>query len=495
MEALINFLNGLLWGQLLVPLLLGVGLLFTVRLKLLQLRKFSHMFGVLAHSRQEDINGISPFQALCTSLASRVGTGNLAGVAVAIYLGGAGAVFWMWMTALLGMATGYAESCLAQLYKVKDDSGTYRGGPAYYIERGLGQRWLGMLFALLLILSFGFVFNAVQANSIASAMETAFGFDTQWTGVVIALLAGLVIFGGVRSIARVAEMVVPLMALIYLLIALAILVMNIDQVPAVFGNIIDSAFGLNQAAGGIAGGLMAAMMNGVKRGLFSNEAGMGSAPNAAATASPTPHHPASQGFMQALGVFIDTVVICSCTAFIILVSGVFEPGNGVSGVELTQLALDQTLGGVGKYLVAIAILFFAFTSIIGNYMYAENNVVYLLRDRPTRLVLNLVRSAVLAMVLWGAMEKVGVVWDAADASMGLMALVNLVALLLLSGVVVKLTRDYEAQQSQGLVPHFDLRRVPLPGRVDRSIWGHPAPSVPYNGVVAGQAKQADKVGA
>lgn len=472
MTAVIDFLNGLLWGQLLIPLLLGIGALFTIRLRLLQVRKLGYMFSIVLTGRSNDESGISPFQALCTSLASRVGTGNLAGVAVAIYLGGgAGAVFWMWVTALLGMATGYAESALAQLYKVKDDQGAYRGGPAYYIERGLGQRWLGMVFAVLLIIAFGFVFNAVQANSIAGAMHTAFGVDKVLAGAVVTLVAGIVIFGGVRSIAAVAEKIVPVMAGLYLLIALAIMAMNLDQVPVVFGQIIGSAFGVEQAAGGIFGGIMAALLNGVKRGLFSNEAGMGSAPNAAACATPLPHHPASQGFVQSLGVFIDTIIVCSCTAFIILLSGVYEPGSGVTGVELTQQALDATLGGYGSAIIAIAILFFAFTSIIGNYMYAENNVVYLMGDHASRVGLNIVRSLVLAMVMWGAWEKVGIVWDSADAAMGLMALVNLVALLLLSGVVVKLTRDYETQLGQGKVPQLDMKKIELPGRIEHSIWG------------------------
>ncbi|WP_420589359.1 alanine/glycine:cation symporter family protein [Bacterioplanoides sp.] len=469
MESIIGAINSLVWGQLMVPLLLGVGVMFSLRLRFLQLRRFRHMFAILLSGRAKDNFGISPFQALCTSLASRVGTGNLAGVAVALYIGGAGAIFWMWMTALLGMATGYAESALAQLYKTQDDQGTYRGGPAYYMERGLGQRWMGMLFAVLLIISFGFIFNAVQANSIAVAMQSAFGIDTLVTGLVIAAIAGVVIFGGIHSIARAAEALVPMMALVYLLVALAVVAMNIEQVPAMFAQIFSSAFGLEQAAGGFMGGLMVALLNGVKRGLYSNEAGMGSAPNAAASAAPRPHHPASQGFVQSLGVFIDTIVICTCTALVILLSGVMEPGNGVSGVELTQAALDATLGGGGKALVAIAILFFAFTSIIGNYMYAESNLIYLLGNRSIKPVLLVVRVLVVAMVVWGAIEKVGIVWDTADASMGLMAMVNLVALVMLSGVVVKLTRDYEAQLNSQQVPKFTAADD-FPGEIDRNIW-------------------------
>ena len=309
MDTVIDFLNTIFWGYVLIYGLLAVGVFFTLRLGFLQIVHFPEMIRAIRGSRSADREGISPFQALCTSLASRVGTGNLAGVAVALYLGGAGAIFWMWMVAFVGMATAYAESTLAQLYKVRNEDGQFRGGPAFYIARGLGAPWAASIFSVCLILSFGLIFNAVQANSISSAVEAAFGIPKIAVGLGIAVLAGIVIFGGIRGIARFAELVVPFMAGAYVLVALAVMALNIGEVPDVLMHIVRSAFGLEEAVGGVAGSVAAAMLNGVKRGLFSNEAGMGSAPNAAATASPDPHHPSSQGFVQAFGVFIDTIVI------------------------------------------------------------------------------------------------------------------------------------------------------------------------------------------
>ena len=307
MDTLIAMINDLMWGAVLIYLLIGVGLFFTFRLGFIQVRHFGHMFSVLRNSRKSDSAGISSFQALCTSLAARVGTGNLAGVAVAIYLGGPGAIFWMWLIAFIGMATAFVESTLAQLYKVKDEDGNYRGGPAYYMERGLGMRWMGVVFSLCLLLAFGLVFNAVQANSISLAMNVAFGIPDWVSGLALVVLSGLIIFGGIRGIARFAELVVPFMALAYILMALFVVAMNISELPGVFVLIIKSAFGIEQAGSGAMGyAISQAMINGIKRGLFSNEAGMGSAPNAAATATPYPPHPASQGYVQMLGVFLDT---------------------------------------------------------------------------------------------------------------------------------------------------------------------------------------------
>ena len=469
MTAIIDFLNSILWGYVLVYGLLAVGIFFTLRLGFLQFVNFGEMIRAIRGSRASDRNGISPFQALCTSLASRVGTGNLAGVAVALYLGGAGAIFWMWMVALVGMATAYAESTLAQLYKVRDGKGQYRGGPAVYIAKGLNARWAGSIFAVCLILSFGLVFNAVQANSIADAMEAAFGVPKILVGLVIAALAGLVIFGGLRSIARFAELVVPYMAGLYVLVALVIMAINITEVPGVLATIVKSAFGLEEAAGGVAGSVTAAMLNGIKRGLFSNEAGMGSAPSIAATATPAPHHPSSQGLVQAFGVFVDTLVICTATAVMILLSGVLDPGSGVTGTELTQKAMEGHIGGVGTYFIAIAILFFAFTSIVANYSYAENALIYL--GAGSTIGITLLRLAALGMVVWGSYQAVLTVFNAADASMGLMATINLIGILLLSGTVVKLTRDYLDQRKTGEVPHFRLKDYPeLARKIDNDIW-------------------------
>ena len=467
MTAIIDFLNDIFWGYVLIYGLLAVGVFFTFRLGFLQIRHFSEILRSITHSREHDAGGITPFQALCTSLASRVGTGNLAGVAVAIALGGPGAIFWMWVVAVLGMATAYAESTLAQLYKVRGHSadGLYRGGPAFYISKGLKAPWLAALFSLCLILAFGLVFNAVQANSIADAMEGAFGVPKLGVGVVVAVLAGIVIFGGIRKIASVAQVVVPIMAALYLLMALVILVMHITEVPAALALIIKSAFGFEQAFGGVAG----AMLNGIKRGLFSNEAGMGSAPNIAAVATPQPHHPSSQGFVQALGVFIDTLLICTATAVVILLSGVFTPGSELTGIALTQAAVESQIGVFGRYFIAIAIFFFAFTSIIGNYSYAENALAYLKLDNLAGITA--LRCGVLAMVLWGAWEAVTTVFNAADAAMGLMATINLIAIVLLSKLVAKLTRDYFAQKAAGRRPEFNADDYPeLADQIDASIW-------------------------
>ncbi|KGJ05845.1 alanine or glycine:cation symporter, AGCS family [Paracoccus halophilus] len=468
MNAIIGFLNTIFWGYVLIYGLLAVGIYFTFRLGFLQFRHFGEMFRCVFGSREGDRDGISPFQALTVSLASRVGTGNIAGVAVAITLGGPGAIFWMWMVALVGMATAYAESTLAQLYKEHGPDGMYRGGPAIYIQKGLGQGWLAAIFAVALILAFGLIFNAVQANSIAEAAAGTLAINKVWIGLGLAALSGIIIFGGIPQIARVAEFVVPFMAGAYLLAALWVLITNIAEVPAVLGSIIGSAFGLQEAAGGVTGGVMAALMNGVKRGLFSNEAGMGSAPNIAAVAVPDPHHPSSQGFVQALGVFIDTLLVCTATAIMILLSGAI-PSETNTGVVLTQNAFGEHFGAFGHYFVAIAIFFFAFTSIIGNYAYAENAMIFLGHGSQTPVIA--LRAAVMAMVVWGAIQKVQTVFDFADASMGLMATINLVAIVALSGTIAYVTQDYLRQRREGRNPTFRIADHPelAPG-VSKTIW-------------------------
>jgi AGCS family alanine or glycine:cation symporter len=463
-------MNDLLWGSILVYLLVGVGIYFTVRLGFIQFRHFGHMFSVLKNSRKADTAGISSFQALCTSLAARVGTGNMAGVAVALTAGGPGAIFWMWLIAMLGMATSFAESTLAQLYKTKDDDGNYRGGPAYYMEKGLGMRWMGVLFSIFLIIAFGLVFNAVQANAIANAMNTAFGFDPMIVGVVIVLISAFVIFGGVRKIARTAEIIVPVMALAYLVLAFVVMFMNIEKVPDVIVYIFKSAFGFQEAAaGGLGYAIAQAMIQGIKRGLFSNEAGMGSAPNAAASATPYPPHPASQGYVQMLGVFTDTIVICSATVAIILMSGEYVPHGEVTGIELTQRALSSQVGDWGGIFVAVAIFFFAFTSIIANYSYAETNLIFL--EHNHKAGLGLFRIIVLGMVMFGSVATLPMVWALADVSMGLMAIVNLIAIILLSGIVIKLAKDYNQQLKAGKVPTFDANDYPeLKSQLEEGIW-------------------------
>ena len=439
------------WYGLLMFVLIGAGLYFTVATRFMQFRHFGHMWQLLRVSNQgRKDGGISSFEALMTSLAARVGTGNLAGVAIAIYLGGPGAVFWMWMTAIVGMSTSFIESTLAQAYKVPHDDNVYRGGPAYYIEKGLGQRWMAIFFSLCLLVAFGLAFNGVQSNTIAQATNEAFGVPTWITGLVLVALVAPVVFGGLRSVARIAGKVVPVMAILYILLALFIIVTNFSQFPAAIALIVKSAFGFEQAAGGVLGyGIAQAMIQGIKRGLFSNEAGMGSAPNAAATAKSHPDHPAVQGFMQMLGVFMDTLVICTATASIIILSGVVDPSVEQEGIQLTQLALSQYVGDMGVIFVAIAIFFFSFTSIIANYSYGESNLEFISGSKNAKVMIMVFRFMVLGMVFVGAIASLPAIWNFADLSMGLMALTNLVAIVLLSPVALRILRDYERQVKEG----------------------------------------------
>jgi len=439
------------WYGLLMFVLIGAGLYFTVVTRFIQFRHFGHMWKLLRVSNQGRKNGgISSFEALMTSLAARVGTGNLAGVAIAIYLGGPGAVFWMWMTAIVGMSTSFIESTLAQAYKVPHHDNVYRGGPAYYIEKGLGKRWLAVFFSVCLLVAFGLAFNGVQSNTIAQATNEAFGVPTWMTGVVLVVLVAPVVFGGLRSVARIAGKIVPVMAILYILLALFIIVTNFSQFPAAIAFIVKSAFGFEQAAGGVIGyGIAQAMINGIKRGLFSNEAGMGSAPNAAATAKSHPDHPAVQGFMQMLGVFMDTLIICTATASIIILSGVVDPNVEQEGIQLTQLALSQYVGDLGVVFVAIAIFFFSFTSIIANYSYGESNLEFISGAKNAKLMIMVFRFMVLGMVFVGSIASLPTIWNFADLSMGLMALVNLVAILWLSPVALRILRDYERQIKEG----------------------------------------------
>lgn len=474
MTDLISFINNILWGSVLIYLLIGTGIFFTIRTGFIQFRHFGHMFSVLKNSNKSDSSGISSFQALCTSLAARVGTGNLTGVAIAITAGGPGAVFWMWVVAVIGMATSFIESTLAQLYKTKDDQGNYRGGPAYYMEKGLGMRWMGVLFSIFLIIAFGLVFNAVQSNSIAQATAVAFGVKPLYAGIALVLLSGAIIFGGLRSIAKTAELIVPFMAIAYLALAFWVVGHNLSRMPEVLLLIFKSAFGLQEAAAGAVGYVIAqAMTQGIQRGLFSNEAGMGSAPNAAASATPYPPHPASQGYVQMFGVFVDTLVICSATAAIILSSGALDHAPGaISGIELTQRALASSVGGWGSIFIATAIFFFGFTSIIANYSYAESNLVFLEHNHPAGLML--FRCCTLGMVMFGTLAELPLVWKMADLSMAMMAITNLIAILLLSGVALKLAKDYNHQRSIGRLPTFDISQYPeIQQQVEPGIWDKP----------------------
>ncbi len=443
MTQWITSINDVLWTYVLIIMLLGCATWFTIKTRFVQFRMLGEMIRLLGESpnkRNNEENHISSFQAFMVSLASRVGTGNLAGVATAITVGGPGAVFWMWIIALLGSSSAFIESTLAQLYKVRGKE-SYIGGPAYYMKKGLKKPWMGILFAILIIFTFAFSFNTVQSNTICAAFEQAFQIDHITMGIILTISTLLIIFGGIQRIAKVSSIIVPVMALGYILLASVIVGMNITQIPAIFKLIINSAFGWEQAFGG---GIGVALMQGIKRGLFSNEAGMGSAPNVAATADVS--HPVRQGLIQTLGVFSDTLIICTCTAFIILFSGV-PLGGEINGVQLTQMALDNEIGSGGSTYVAIAILFFAFSSVIGNYYYGEANLRYITHNKT---IMTLFRLMTGAMVMFGALASLDLAWSLADICMGLMTICNLIAIVLLGKYAFRLLADYIEQKRQGI---------------------------------------------
>lgn len=461
-ENILQNLNNFLYSYLLIIVLIGVGLFFTFQTKFAQFRLIPEMFRVVMEKATVDSSGkkgISSFQAFTISAASRIGTGNIAGVATAIALGGPGAVFWMWIVALIGGASSFVESTLAQVYKVKDGS-MYRGGPAYYMEKGLKKRWMGVIFAVVISLTYGFVFNAVQANTITIAFEESFGTSRLLVGVILSILTAAIVFGGLKRIVNVTQFLVPVMAIAYILLAVLVMILNITELPNVFILIVKSAFGLQEAFAGMVG---AAILNGVKRGLFSNEAGMGSAPNAAATASVT--HPVKQGLIQTLGVFIDTLVICSSTAAIVLLSGAYRHSTAAS-VNLTQISLVDNLGQWSSTFLAIAIFMFAYSSVIGNYYYGETNIGFIKESKPALFIFRLI---VVAFVMFGSIAKVQVVWDLADLFMAIMALINLIAILMLSKVAKRVIDDYINQRKEGKDPVFYKKNTPNIGDVE--CWG------------------------
>ncbi|MED3647838.1 sodium:alanine symporter family protein [Halalkalibacterium halodurans] len=454
LQQLIDGVNGFLWTYVVIGGLLGLGVYFTFRTNFVQFRYLKEMIRVLFDPPKDGqkVKSISSFKSFCIGAATRIGTGNLAGVAVAITIGGPGAVFWMWLVALLGGATSFIESTLAQVYKIKDkEKSVFRGGPAYYIEKGLGMRWLGIMFAVLIAITFGLIFNSVQSNTIAEAFNNAFGIPTWLMGVIITVLTGAIIFGGVHRIANVSSVIVPVMALLYITIAAIVVIMNISQVPAAISLIIQSAFGLEQAIGG---GIGAAIMQGVRRGLFSNEAGMGSAPNAAAVADVT--HPAKQGFIQTLGVFVDTLIVCTATAFIIIMAEGFGTSTEAAGITLLQDSLSSHIGPWASIFVAIAIFLFAFSSIIGSYYYGETNIEFIKKSQTGVLFY---RLATMGLVMFGANASLGLVWDLADVFMALMTVINLVGIALLGRVAFKVLKDYETQRKQGLDPTFSPSKL------------------------------------
>ena len=462
MNEILTQINDALWGYLLIGLLVACGLWFTWKTRGVQFRMVGEMFRLLTDSASSGTEGmkdtnsghkhISSFQAFAVSVATRVGTGNLAGVATAIAVGGPGAVFWMWVIALLGSATAFIESTLAQLFKQRQKD-SYIGGPAYYILKGLRCRWMAYLFAVLITLTFGLSYNSIQSNTICSAMHEAFGWEPWIVGAVIAAISLVIVFGGIHRIAKVSSVLVPLMAIGYFILALVIVVMNYDLIPHVMKVIVTSAFGLEQTVGGAVG---ATVMNGVKRGLFSNEAGEGSAPNVAATA--TTSHPVKQGLIQALGVFTDTLLVCSCTAFVILISGLYSTPE-LNGIALTQAALNSEIGSYGSTFIAIAIFLFAFSSIIGNYYYGEANIRFITSNRLTLTTFRILSGGV--MVMFGALASHEEVWSLGDLCMALVTACNLVAIVALGRYAFRLLDDYRRQKRNGIKePVFKRKLFP-----------------------------------
>jgi AGCS family alanine or glycine:cation symporter len=476
---MLDILNDLIWSKLLIVMLIGLGLYFTLASRFVQFRYFGSMFRIFSEAFKRQPGQLSSFQALMLSVAGRVGAGNIAGVSVAIMLGGPGAIFWMWVVALVGMATSYFECSLAQLYKRREDDGTYRGGPAFYIQHGLGQRWLGIVVSILLLVTFGFGFNAVQSYTVASSLHDTFGLPTYVSGLILTVVIGMIIFGGIKRIAKFADVLVPMMAFSYIAMALFVIGSNVEAIPATLALIFNSAFGLEPA---FAGGIGAAILMGVKRGLFSNEAGLGSAPNVAAVAEVK--HPVAQGIVQSLSVFIDTIILCSCTALIILLSGVYQPGMEMAGVVLTQTAVASVVGEWGRVFITVALLLFVFTTLIYNYYLGENALGFFSQKRAPVLVYRLL---VVALVLWGSVQDLGTVFAFADVTMGLLAICNLIALVLLFKVGLRLMRDYDNQIKAGVEsPVFDAKNF-ADLDIDHAAWPDAAHSAPATQAEIGNA--------
>ncbi len=462
---MLEVINSFLSGKLLIVLIVGLGGYFTIRSRFVQFRHFLHMFGAFRDSVQKSAGQISSFQALMISLAGRVGAGNIAGVGLAVTLGGPGAVFWMWVTALVGMSTSFFECSLGQLYKRCDAKGQFRGGPSYYIQYGLKQAWLGKVMAVLLLVTFGFAFNGLQSHAVTHSLNNAFGFSTTYSGIAIAVLLGLVFMGGIKRIAAVSDLLVPVKTLAYIGVTVYVIVLQFDHVPGMLVTIFKSAFGLDQAFAGLVG---SAIVMGVKRGVFANEAGLGSAPNVAAVAKVD--HPAAQGVVQAFSVFLDTFVICTCTALLILLSGFYTPGFEGDGLVLTQNALAAVVGDWGRTFISVALALFVFTSILYNYYLGENNLRFLLGDK--RAAVMTYRGLVLLLILWGAVQNLGTVFAFADITMTLLAFVNLIALALLFNVGMRLLRDYDRQRKAGIkTPIFDSSQF-ADLDLDLQAWPH-----------------------
>ena len=452
-----------LWSYVLIVALLAVGIRLSVTARFVQIRLFKEMFRDLLGGFSATDKGLSSFQSLVVSVAGRVGGGNIAGVAVAITLGGPGALFWMWLIALIGMATSLFECALAQLYKQSDGSETYRGGPAYFMHFGLGWRVMPVIYSGLLLITVGFGFNAVQTYSVTNSIESAFAIPTWQSGIVLTAVMAIILFGGIRRLAAVSQVIVPIMVAGYFALAVGILVANISEVPGALALIFKSAFGLEQMVGG---GVAAAIMQGARRGLFSNEAGLGTIPNVAATADV--QHPISQGLVQSLSVFIDTIVLCTCTALIILLSSAYQPDAiNPQGVVLTQLAVAEQLGGWGESLVSVFLVLIATTTIAYNCYLGENSIAYF-SNRPAWAI-PAFRISVLVMIAWASVQDLGTVFSSSDLTMALLAITNLLALWYLAPVGMKLLRDYESQLRSGISPVFKRETMP-DENIDKGSW-------------------------
>ena len=464
MNDILTKLNDFMYTYVLIIMLVAVGVYFTIRTRGVQIRLLKDGIKSLMEKNTEEENGkkkVSSFQALMISTASRVGTGNIAGIATAIAAGGPGAVFWMWLMAVIGGASAFAESTLAQVYKVKEN-GEFRGGPSYYMERALGKRWMGVLFSVLLIICFAYGFNGLQSYNMSSALEYYIPNYTEsiWpmiVGLVLAAATAVVIWGGSHRIGVITSVIVPIMAISYILIGIVTMIMNVSELPKVFALIFENAFDFQAMAGGLAG---SAVVIGIKRGLFSNEAGMGSAPNASASADVA--HPVNQGLVQTISVFIDTLLICSSTAMMLLVSGVEGKSGVLDGIPYVQAAISSNVGQWGIHFITFSIFAFAFSSLVGNYFYAESNILFIKNNKTLLFVF---RITCIVAIFLGAQADCSRVWNLADVTMGLMAIVNIIAIFLLSGTVVKVLNDYEKQKKQGIKPVFHEKNVGIKNTV------------------------------
>lgn len=460
---IIGELSNWLYGYVLIILLLGTGIYFSFRTKFVQFKCLKEAMKVVVEPKEEE-KSISSFQALMVSTASRVGTGNIAGISTALCLGGPGAMFWMWVIATVGAASAFIESTLAQIYKRKAEDGSSYGGPAYYIQTVLKKRWLGIVFAVVLIATYMGGFNMVASFNISDSFRRFSFYQPEVTplvvGIILAVVFGICIFGGSQRISKITGVVVPIMGVAYILVALFVVITHINLVPGVIVSIIKSAFDLKAIFGGFAG---SAIMHGIKRGLFSNEAGVGSAPNAAASAGVS--HPVKQGLVQMLSVYIDTILICSATGFMLLCSGVL-PAEELRGMPYVQEAIAGSLGGFGSVFITVALLLFAFTTLIGNFYYAEMGLRYICDKTPAKPLMFVFRTVAVVIVCFGALLDFSIVWDTADVLMGLMALINIPVIILLSGPAIHCLNDYIKQKKEGKNPVFKAKDIGLKTKTD-----------------------------